>query len=206
MKIKNFYILTFFVFGILIFSACQKAGINSTGSEYMPEMYHSVAFEANYETFYPRNQWVDENTYMKYAMPRKPVKGTIARDNGVSDYETFDYGTSPEERARAMKNIVDAPFPITEQDIAKGKELYTYYCAICHGDKGDSKGWLVRENGGKYPAMPANFTSPDLKNSSDGRYYYTIMRGGQNIMEPYYDKLDLKERWQVIKYIRTLQK
>ena len=77
-------------------------------------------------------------------------------------------------------------------------------CGICHGDKGDGEGFLVREDGGTYPSMPANFLSDDFKNSSDGRYYYAIMKG-RNMMESFNDKINYKERWQVIKYIRSLQ-
>ncbi len=198
----------FFVFVLAIllgFSSCQQPGVNNPGSEYMPDMYHSIAYEANYETYYPRNQWVDEKTYLQYAQPRKPVKGTISRDNGVSDSRPFYYGDTEEERQRAFKEITKAPFEPTEEGLAKGKRLFNIYCAICHGEKGDGEGYLVREDGGVFPAMPANFLSDDLKNSSDGRYYYTIMKG-RNMMEPFYDKLDYEERWQVIQYIRTLQK
>ncbi|MEZ4907603.1 MAG: hypothetical protein R2771_08205 [Saprospiraceae bacterium] len=176
-NIKN-YILFIALVILIGLGSCQKAGINNPGSEYMPDMYHSIAYEANYATFYPRNQWVDKTTYMHYASPRLPVKGTIPRDNSVSDSEPFYYGNTEEERARAMKDITEPPFAITDDDISAGKELFTYYCAICHGDKGDGKGYLVRDNGGKYPAMPANFSSDDLKNSTDGRYYYTIMKEG----------------------------
>jgi len=198
----------FFVFILAImlgFTSCQQAGVNNPGSEYMPDMYHSIAYEANYETYYPRNQWTDEKTYLKYAHPRKPVNGTISRDNGVSDSRPFYYGDTEEERQRAINEITKAPFEPTVEGLAKGKHLYDIYCAICHGEKGDGEGYLVREDGGVFPAMPANFLSDDLKNSSDGRYYYTIMKG-RNMMESFYDKLDYEERWQVIQYIRTLQK
>lgn len=186
-------------------TSCQKSGVNNTGSEYMPEMYHSVAYEANYSTYYPRNQWVSETDYMKYAMPRQPVEGTISRDNSVSDSQPFYYGNTEEDRLRAMKEIVKSPFTFSEAEIVEGKNLFTIYCATCHGEKGDGKGYLVRENGGKYPAAPANFLSDDLKNSTDGRYYYALMHGVR-MMNPFYDKLNYKERWQVINHIRTLQK
>ncbi len=202
--IKNLFFV--FVLAIMLgFTACQQPGVNNPGSEYMPDMYHSIAYEANYETYYPRNQWVDKKTYLKYDQPRKPVKGTISRDNGVSDSKPFYYGDTEEERQRAFKEITKAPFEPTEEGLAKGKHLFNIYCAICHGEKGDGEGYLVREDGGVFPAMPANFLSDDLKNSSDGRYYYTIMKG-RNMMEPFNDKLDYEERWQVIQYIRTLQK
>jgi len=73
--IKNLFFI--FLLAVIIgFSACQQPGVNNPGSEYMPGMYHSIAYEANYESYYPRNQWVDEKTYMHYAQPRNPVKGT----------------------------------------------------------------------------------------------------------------------------------
>ncbi|MGE5356856.1 MAG: c-type cytochrome [Deltaproteobacteria bacterium] len=205
MKILKNYFLMLLIIILIGFTSCQKSGINNTGSEYMPEMYHSVAYEANYETYYPRNQSVSKEEYLKYAIPRQPVEGTIPRDNSVSDSQPFYYENTEADRARAMKEITGSPFKFTDADVETGKNLYTIYCAICHGEKGDGKGYLVRDNGGKYPAMPANFLSDDLKNSTDGRYYFALMHGIR-LMNPFYDKLNYKERWQVINYIRTLQK
>jgi len=205
MKIIKNFIFVIVLAMLFTFNSCQKAGVNNTGSEYVPGMYHSVAYEANYQTYYDRNQWVDKKDYNFYAHPRKPVNGTISRDNGVSDSKPFYYGDSEDERQRAMQDISKAPFAVTEKGLAKGKHLFDIYCAICHGEKGDGEGFLVREEGGMYPAMPANFLSDDLKNSTDGRYYYAIMKG-RNMMEAFNDKLDYNERWEVIQYIRSLQK
>ena len=204
MKILKNLVFVMLLAIVFAFSSCQKAGGNNTGSEYMPGMYHSIAYEANYKTYYPRNQWVSETDYYFYANPREPVNGTISRDNGVSDSRPFYYGDSEEERQRAIEEITVSPFDITDDGLKKGEHLYGIYCAICHGDKGDGEGFLVREDGGTYPSMPANFLSDDLKNSSEGRYYYAIMKG-RNMMESFNDKLNYKERWQVIKYIRSLQ-
>ncbi|MCB0687580.1 MAG: c-type cytochrome, partial [Saprospiraceae bacterium] len=109
-----------------------------------------------------------------------------------------------EERTRAMAEITTNPFPITADGLDRGKQLYVVYCGICHGDKGDGAGYLVREDGGVYPAQPANFLLPDFVSSSEGRYYYAIMYG-KNVMGGYSDKLSYEERWEVIHYIRSLQ-
>ncbi len=82
--------------------------------------------------------------------------------------------------------------------------MYNIYCGICHGDKANGGGYLVRDDGGKYPAQPANLVSDDFINSSEGRYYHGIMYG-RNAMGGYSDKLSYEERWQVIHYIRSLQ-
>lgn len=208
------YIL--FIFSVLaIISACSRAGGNKTGHEFMPDMVHTVGYEANYYDFYYFNRWGSEADYKKFATPRLPVKNTIARgftggasaDPGVSSpngFVPYYYGDNEDERTRASKELVSGPYPITEKNLAQGKLLFDINCAICHGTKGDGAGYLVRDDGGKYPVAPANFLQDTFYKSSNGRFYHAIMYG-KNMMGSYADKLSYKERWQVIQYIRSLQ-
>ena len=206
-----------FVLGLMfLVYACSPAKGNRTGHEYMPDMVHSTAYEANVMNYYYFNTWGSKQELKAFALPRLPVKGTIARGyegGGVKPGNIniplngavpFYYGPSEEERIRATAEIIDNPYPITAAGLAEGKKLYDIYCAICHGPKGDGLGYLVRDDGGKYPAQPAIFTSDDFINSSNGRYYFAIMYG-KNVMGSYDDKLSYEERWQVIHYIRSLQ-
>jgi mono/diheme cytochrome c family protein len=192
--------------------SCQQPGKNKTGSEYMPDMAHSVAYEANTYGYYSLNRWGTEEDYYKFASPRLPVKGTIPRGavalGSGAAYSTngsvpYYYADTEEERARATKEIIKNPLPITEKGLAQGKLLYNINCGICHGDKGDGAGFLVRDDG-KYPAQPANLLSDDFINASNGRFYHAIMYG-KNVMGNYADKLSYTERWNVIHYIRSLQ-
>lgn len=167
-------------------------------------------------------------------MPRLPVMGSIPRGyTGIADAASpeaqdnmmlvlegesasngvrtplngsvpYYYGDNEDERARATKEISKNPFPITAKRLESGKELYVIYCAICHGEKGDGAGYLVRDNGGKYPAQPANFMTDPFIVSNEGRYYHAIMYG-RNLMGGYADKLSYEERWNVIHYIKSLQ-
>ena len=225
----------FFMAGM---NACQQPGGESTGSEFIPDMAHSIAYEANVNTEYSLNSFDKESVTSRRELskPRLPVKGTIPR--GFSGMATNDgtfenaeeavaysmsrmkekggisytpngsvhyyYPDTEEGRTLAIEQVKYNPFPISQAGIAKGQELYNYYCAICHGDKGDGSGYLVRDNGGKYPAQPANFMLEDFVNSSNGRYYHSIMYG-KNAMGSYADKLSYEERWEVIHYIRSLQ-
>ncbi|HPH19447.1 MAG TPA: cytochrome c [Haliscomenobacter sp.] len=123
----------------------------------------------------------------------------------------YHYGDTEDERIRASKDIVGNPFPISEAGLAKGKELYEIYCGICHGEKADGAGYLVRDAnpakgdlGGVYPAAPANFMLDTFYISTNGRFYHAIMYG-KNVMGGYAEKLSFEERWQVIHYIRSLQ-
>jgi mono/diheme cytochrome c family protein len=219
MNLKNkVYFLGLLTVAII---SCQQPGKNVTGSEYMPDMGHSVAYEANTYGYYELNRWGDESAYHKFASPRVPVKGTIARGmagaagNHTGEYShnsrsytpngsvPYYYADTEEERARATKELIKNPFPITESGLAKGKELYNTFCGICHGEKGDGAGYLVRDDG-KYPAQPANFLTDEFIASSNGRYYHSIMYG-KNVMGGYADKLSYRERWDVIHHIRSLQ-
>lgn len=201
--IKQQYIIPL-VFLMFILVSCQDAGKNSTGSEYMPEMAHSIAFEANYYNYYPRNTFSKAQEYYAFAQPRTPVEGTMPRGSINTDMHPYYYGGSEDERARAMAEIIENPIEISEKSLKNGENLFNIYCAICHGENGDSKGWLVRDDGGKYLALPANLMADDFIDSSNGRYYHAIMKG-RNVMASYADKLDYEERWQVIQYIRSLQ-
>ena len=191
--------------------SCQRPGGNSTGSEFMPDMGHSVAYEANYYNYYYNNTWGSEEEYYEFAKPRKPVEGTVPRTSSANisipndiHVTAYAYDDSEESRNRAMNEIIDNPYEITDAAIANGKELYNLYCALCHGDKGDGNGYLVRDDGGVYPVQPANFLNDEFLAASNGRYYHSIMVG-RNLMGSYKDKLNTKERWDVIHYIRSLQ-
>jgi mono/diheme cytochrome c family protein len=218
----------------VVLASCQQPGTNNPGSEYMPDMAHSVAYESNHYNYYYHNTWGSEEEYYKYAQARTPVKGTVPRgqsayqfsadksaatkklaaykgvsqDNGQSvplnGSVPYYYENTEDGRARAMAEIVDNPFPITEDGLERGEELYDVFCGICHGDKGDGAGYLVRDDGGVYPAQPANFLLEEHLTATNGRYYHAIMHG-RNLMGAYADKLSYEERWQVIHYIRSLQ-
>lgn len=214
------------------FEACSPAQGNSTGHEYMPDMAHSVAYEANKIDEYSTHTWNEgsvKTVNQLWGTPRLPINGTIPRGsvgiaahNGSESYIAqlngtgsrgistpingnvpYYYADNEEERIRATRSITTNPFPITKTGLAKGKELYVIYCGICHGAKGAGDGYLVRDDG-KYPAQPANLLLDTFANGNPGRLYHGIMYG-KNVMGSYADKLSYEERWQVIHYIRSCQ-
>lgn len=205
---------------IQLLSACSTSEGNNPGHEYMPDMAHSTAFEANLYDYYRFNTWGTEADYKELAMPRKPVAGTIPlgyagmgsndklkkvlQNVPVNGNVPYYYDDTEEERTRAMNEITQNPFPITSEGLDHGKELYEIFCGICHGNEADGLGYLVREDGGVYPAQPANLVSEEFIASSEGRFYHAIIYG-KNVMGGYADKISYEERWNVIHYIRSLQ-
>lgn len=219
---------------ILSFEACSPAHGNSPGHEYMPDMAHSIAYEANKIDEYSLHTWDKESTKSLvelWGTPRMPINGTIPRGyaglSNSTDVEAlmkeltgqgrgistpingnvpYYYGDTEEERTRATREIVINPYPITKAGLTRGKELWITYCGICHGNKGAGDGYLVSEANPnvKYPAQPAILTQDTFVNGNNGRLYHAIMYG-KNVMGGYADKLSYEERWQVIHYIRSFQ-
>ncbi len=212
---------------MLLLSACSTDGKHQKpGSEYMPDMYHSIAYESNLEDYYEYNTWDSKKDYYDIAKPRKPVQGTIPRGyagagmekhmDGTADLMAMSipvngsvpyyYEDTEEERARATAELINNPYPITNDGMEKAKVLYETFCGICHGNKGDGNGYLVDEANPNavYPAQPASFLTDEFVAASNGRYYHAIMHG-KNVMGGYADKISYEERWQVIHYIRGLQ-
>lgn len=235
---KSFKVLLIATVAIIILQACSPANGEFGGSEYMPDMGHSVAYEANTYNYYYHNTWDKASTtdLWKLSQPRLPVNGTVPRgyagvamaSNATAQTAMMDklrgasatneiavplsgnapyyYGDTDEERLRATAEIIDNPFPITADGLARGKELYEIFCGICHGNKGDGNGYLVSDENGNavYPAQPAIFTTDEFLAASNGRYYHAIIYG-KNVMGGYADKMSYEERWQVIHWIRALQ-
>ncbi len=221
MQLFNKYI--FPVLFILIIYSCGTPEGNYPGTEFMPDMGHSIAYEANLYDYYYYNTWGGEEEYYSFAQPRTPVSNTIARGYagiGAADhvraaamqgYEMngsvpYPYSDTEPDRLRASRDIITNPYPITEEGMSRAKELYEVSCGICHGNKGDGDGYLISEENpyAVYPAQPAILTNDTFTYATNGRLYHAIMYG-KNVMGGYADKLSYEERWQVIHYIRGLQ-
>jgi len=193
----------------LFSQGCGRAGGNFTGREYMPDMAHSVAYEAYSYSFFNNNRWGGAEGYRKFydenILGAKPVANTIARGQKV-----YAYGSSEEERTRAKAEItMNLLVPKSEEQLkeylSKGKALYNTYCSVCHGETGDGQG-QIHTNDGPYTAAPAILIGENFRKDGDteGRYYHAIVYG-KGMMQPHADKLSDEERWMVIHHIRSLQ-
>lgn len=219
-NLTSIYSLATVCLASLLLWSCGRAGGEDTGSEYMPDMAHSIAYEANYSNYYYNNTWDGEEAYRSYAGPRKPVKGTVARGYLPSKYQNLeDYRTSAEETHVALQEKVrdmmmaDASIQneITptskdelEKVLAQGGHLYSINCQVCHGEELDGNGVLYNEGEGKYSAKPANLVNEEFSAATDGRFLNAILHG-KGMMQSHTDKMSPMERWKVIHYIRSMQ-
>ena len=152
--------------------------------QYMPDMYVAVPYEAN-----------SVNPVFADGMTdRQPVAGTIARGALTPAYQFEDTNAGYE----LAKSTLESPLKTSEENLENGKKMYTIYCAVCHGKKGDGQGVLVKRE--KFLGVP-NYKDRTL---TDGSIYHVIMFG-KGAMGSHASQLSDKERWQVVQYVQQLK-
>ncbi len=95
------------------------------------------------------------------------------------------------------------PVPADAASIARGAELFNINCTACHGTdaKGDGPVAAFLQN-----KKPADLTGPIVSSLSDGAIFLTIANGTVGGMPALNENLTVRERWDVVNYVRTLQK
>jgi len=152
--------------------------------QYMPNMYEPVGYETygEYEIFPGQQE----------AM--LPAEGSIPRGWQPYEYENTTEGLN---LAKAeLKN----PIPVTEESLAEGKALYDIYCALCHGDKGDGQGNLVKRE--KILGIPSYADAGRV--ITEGGIYHVQMFG-LNTMGSYASQTNELERWQIAQHVMNLK-
>ena len=98
------------------------------------------------------------------------------------------------------------PVPPNAASVERGRILYSVTCIQCHGPKADGNGVV----GGALLFPPANLTGDVVQNKPDGALFLVISNGiqgtgGQIHMPALNENLTVRDRWDVVNYIRTLK-
>lgn len=152
--------------------------------EYMPNMYRTVT----YETYGEYDVFLNEQEALM------PAEGSVPRG-----WRPYDYEDTREGYAAAKAELTN-PLPYTETNLAKGRQLYTIYCAVCHGDQGDGQGILVQRE--KILGIPP-YDDPG-RAITEGSVYH-VMYYGLNAMGSYASQTSIEERWQIDHYVMKLK-
>ena len=95
----------------------------------------------------------------------------------------------------------DNPIEADEVSVERGRILFSINCSQCHGTGGEGNGpiapFLV-------PKKPANLTSQVTQDKSDGTLFLTISTGVPGAMPAMNENLNVRDRWDVVNYLRTL--
>jgi len=152
--------------------------------QYFPDMYKSVGYET----------YGEYDIFVNGQEAKLPAEGSIPR--GWMPYEYEDNLDGYDAAKANLKN----PLPYTEDNVNEGRALYTIYCAICHGDKGDGKGTLVERE--KILGIPSY--DDQGRAVTEGSVYH-VMFYGINTMGSYAAQTNEKERWQIDHYVMDLK-
>ena len=150
--------------------------------QFFPNMYEAVSYET----------YSEHNVFKGGVEAQVPAKGSIKRG-----FVPYEIPNTPEGYALA-KATLKSPLDPTTINQDKAKDLYTVYCAICHGEKGDGKGNLVVKE--KFLGVP-NYKDREI---TDGSVFHVITYG-LNSMGSHANQLSQEERWMVADYVLKLK-
>jgi len=94
------------------------------------------------------------------------------------------------------------PIPADDASIARGGELFNINCTACHGTGGKGDGPVAPFLQNK---KPVDLTGVLASSLSDGAIFLTISNGTTGGMPALNENLTVRERWDVVNYVRTLQ-
>lgn len=128
-----------------------------------------------------------------YKVSLPPVEGTVPVDAGQPGYDV-----TPANQAKidAIKNPI-SPSPAS---LARGKNRFTIFCQPCHGADAAGDGPV----NAKLVVAPSLLTDR-AKQLTDG-YIYSMIRRGRGVMPAYGDRIFGDDRWDIVNYVRTLQR
>ena len=156
--------------------------------------------ERNYQYFPNMYQSVPYDTYGEYEIfPEEQEALNIVEGSIPRGFEPYEYEDSAEGYQKAKEELKN-PTAYSEENLAKGKELYDIYCATCHGDKGNGKGYLVERE--KILGVPSY--DDQGRAITEGSVYH-VMWHGINTMGSYASQMDNEELWLVDHYVMQLK-
>lgn len=204
---KTYNFLSILTAGSLMMGCA--AGVDDTGLEYAPQMYHSTPYEPLSQIVNEdAGSWLDSNDedghgefynsnpYNPHKMTMlEPVENTVSRNTYIDDV-----GIAADDYASAESNLT-SPFALDSAAVIKdGQALYLRFCEHCHGEKGAGDGLV----GGVFKGVPT-YNSAAIKDKGPGHIYWVITNG-KGRMGAHASQLSPEERWKIVSYVQTLQK
>ncbi len=136
---------------------------------------------------------IDWNSFMKVQPAYRPMDDPLPVPTDSIPVEGAAYV--------AGEGAPSNPVPADPVSIARGRELFSVDCALCHGPQGKGNGPIATYLQNK----PADLTSAAVQSFSDGAIFMTISNGVAGKMPALNENLNVRERWDVVNYVKTLK-
>lgn len=140
----------------------------------------------------PFNQDMVNNQYTLGLIMRSKPEGSVS----ISEAKRY---VGKREDGAKLSN----PIPVTRASLIHGRRAYNSNCSPCHGKFIGSK-YIPGPVGSKLGAV--NLTLDYLKVMPDSHFFQFVHFGGMAIMPVYGWKLSIEEHWDIVNYIRSVQK
>ncbi len=132
--------------------------------------------------------------------------------NDELTYQRVVEGTEPQADGKPGY-VTRIPLNVSMDLLERGRERFTIYCAVCHGQggygdgavalraaeiqaaNGDAAGWVA----------PKNYHTDDMRQQPVGKIYNTITNGVRS-MPAYSKQISIVDRWAIVAYVRALQR
>jgi hypothetical protein len=124
---------------------------------------------------------------------RPPVSGTVARGHLHLDELLY----TGKENGVVSNRL---PFPMTHEDLERGRQRYNIYCTPCHDYTGSGRGMIVQRG---FPTPPS-YHIDRLRQAPVG-HFFDVITNGDGSMYSYASRIEPEDRWRIAAYIRVLQ-
>jgi mono/diheme cytochrome c family protein len=114
-------------------------------------------------------------------------------------FTPYKYGMDVATAVKENKNPLAGD--MSPELLMVGQKYYNTNCMVCHGQGGKGDGPVSK----KYPLPIPSVISEKVRAWNDANIYHVITMG-QGTMGPYASHVPQAVRWQVVNYIRHLQK
>jgi len=187
----------------LCMGGCTGAGENDTGTEFAPNMYHSVPYDPLKQiTDKDAGGWVssDDDGIGEYynSNPNNPFNMNMRQppENVVprSKHGFLPYRIHPDSLEYAAR-VLENPTDSTAEVVAEGKALYGRFCVHCHGTSGKGDGPVGKVYKGVVPYVQKR----------SGGYIFHVITHGRGRMLPHASQIGKMDRWKITRYVQTLQ-
>jgi mono/diheme cytochrome c family protein len=130
--------------------------------------------------------------------PFLPPEGTVPIDGGEAPMPLED---------EAAADVLVNPQPMSLESLENGRQQFTRFCSTCHGlgGAGDGPVSMVGDIMGPLGGvLPLTGPASIARVRSDGHIYTTIRYGRRRM--PSYNRIPSGDRWDVVNYIRYLNR
>ena len=158
----------------------------------------------------PRFEPLEASSFFDDGIASRQIpEGSVARGHLRSDTHLFEGKVNGQPAS-------EFPFPVTADWLARGRQRYEIFCAVCHGSTGDGYGMIVQRGFVRPPAfypipehqaaLPQHYTRAQWLLTAPVGHYFDVITNGWGAMFSYNDRVKPEDRWAIIMYIKALQR